>query len=129
MNDIERYNSLNKKPPKSTNRVKAYIPTLKEDDYNRGYVRRYFVQKTNDNLSPIYEINPDNVGVYDRNSYYKLVSIIWRIRGPKETEYNNDGTIKNKSVSESNRISISLVDKEMPNLKLYLPNLIQFYKK
>lgn len=128
MDNIERYNKINKKPPKSVSSVKAYLPNPQDVDYNRGYVKRHFVQKANDNFAPIYEIKPDDVGKYDRNPYYKLVSVIWRIRGPKETQYNNDGTIKNKAVSESNRISISLISKEMPNLKLYLPNLLQFYK-
>ena len=46
----------------------------------------------------------------------------------KETVYDEDGSIVNKSVSESNRISINLQSKKIPNLKLYLPNLLQFYK-
>lgn len=128
MDNIERYNNINKKPPKSVSDIKAHIPVPTDTDYRRGFVKRHFVQKVNDNFSPIYEIKSDDVGKYDRNPYYKLVSVTWRIRGPKETQYNNDGSIKDKSVSESNKIAIYLVDKEMPNLKLYLPNLLQFYK-
>jgi hypothetical protein len=56
------------------------------------------------------------------------VDVKWRIRGPLEAEVNDSGTVIQKSVSESNRIAIRLVGHLMPNLKLYLPNLLQFYK-
>ena len=40
-----------------------------------------------------------------------------------------EGNLINKSVKESNRVSLRLTSKKIPNLKLYLPNLLQFYKK
>jgi len=53
----------------------------------------------------------------------------WRISGPIEQQYDSTGTIIDKAVSESNNIAIKLVSDKIPNLKLYLPNLSQFYKK
>ena len=108
--------------------AKAFIPTPSEFDYKKGFIRRYFVQKTNDKSAPITEVNSFNFGRYKNNPYYTLAFLTWRIKGPKTTEYNEDGSIMDKSVSESNRIAISLVKDTMPNLKLYLPNLLQFYK-
>ena len=63
------------------------------------------------------------------NVFYSTTSIRWKISGVTETVYNSSGDIKYKSVSESNRLSVKFVEKDMPNLKLYLPNLLQFYKK
>lgn len=108
--------------------AKAFIPTPTEFDYKKGFIKRYFVQKTNDKGSPITEVNATNFSKYKNNPYYTVAFLTWRIQGPKTTEYNEDGSIMDKSVSQSNRISISLLKDTMPNLKLYLPNLLQFYK-
>ena len=128
MNNNERYQKLNRKPPRLNKQIKAFIPTPNEDDYKRGYLQRYFVQKSNEKGSPIFEVKSSDVSLYRRNSYYVTGALKWRISGPKEIQYDNVGNIKDKGVLESNRISISLLRDEIPNLKFYLPNLIQFYK-
>ena len=46
MSNIERYNSINKKSYIQKD-VSTHIPTPSEIDYNRGFIRRYFIQKTN----------------------------------------------------------------------------------
>lgn len=114
--------------PLSERVVKAYLPKVSEQDYDRGYLRRYFLQKTNDKGSPIYEISQQQKNTFINNPLYTVVDVKWRIRGPKENEYNDTGDVIDKSVSESNRIAIRLVGDKIPNLKLYLPNLLQFYK-
>lgn len=124
----DRYNSINKKPD-STLKITTHIPEPTEKDYRRGYINRYFIQKTNDKGSPIYEVKSTTLGSYVRNPFYTSCTLRWRITGPTERQYNSTGDIINKSVSESNRISIKLVAHKIPNLKLYLPNLLQFYKK
>jgi len=48
--------------------------------------------------------------------------------GPITTQYDSSGTVLDKGVRESNRIAISLVNNTIPNLKFYLPNLLQFHK-
>ena len=123
-----RYNSINKKPDIGL-KINTHIPTPTEKDYKRGYVNRYFIQKTNDKGSPIYEVKSTSLGSYSRSPFYTTCSLKWRLKGPNETKYNNTGDIIDKSFSESNRIAIKLVSYKIPNLKLYLPNLLQFYKK
>lgn len=127
MSNIDRYNSINKKVYIQKD-ISTHIPTPSEIDYNRGFIRRYFIQKTNDKGSPIFEIKSTKLGNYAKNPFYTTVSIKWRIKGPKEPQYDDKGNIIDKSVSESNRIAIKLVAHKIPNLKLYLPNLLQFYK-
>ena len=128
-NMIDKYDNLTGFKQKfSKLDVKTHFPKLNESDYNRGFITRYFVQKSNDTNSPIYEISSSSFSSYNNNPFFIASSVRWRIVGPKETVYDEDGSIVNKSVSESNRISINLQSKKIPNLKLYLPNLLQFYK-
>ena len=126
---IERYNriakGINKTKPKKIN---TYVPQPNDSDYNVGYILRFFIQKTNDDSSPIFEIDNGTFNSLKSKPIYKGVSLKWRITGPKETQYDNEGRIVDKSVSESNRIAIRLVSDRMKNLKLHLPNLLQFYK-
>ena len=44
------------------------------------------------------------------------------------TQYDNDNRVIDMGIKESNKKSIELASKNIPNLKLYLPNLIQFSK-
>jgi hypothetical protein len=127
-NNLKRYKELNRAQINNITKIVTHVPEITEKDYKRGYITRTFLQKSNDNSSPIYEINQESIGLYTTNPYYVIVNIKWRITGPKKTQYDNIGNIKDKGVLESNRISISLVKDRMPNLKLYLANLLQFYK-
>lgn len=126
--DINRYNKISKNKPQVRYNVEAHIPTPSDKDYIRGYIRRYFVQKLNDKGSPIYEVNSSTKSYYNSKPQFSSVQLKWRISGPKTPEYDSKGIVIDKSVSESNRIAIKLHANEIPNLKLYLPNLLQFYK-
>ena len=127
--DIQRYRKLNggstnTKPTK----IKTVVPKPTEEDYRIGYILRFFIQKTNDNSSPIYEVDNPTYNYLNSKPLYKGVILKWRISGPLSTTFDSNGNVLNKSVSESNRISLKLVSDKMPNLKLYLPNLLQFHK-
>lgn len=108
--------------------IETHIPNPTTEEYARGWITRYFIQRTNDKTSPIFEVNSTQFSKSLANDLYTAVSIRWRLTGPKETIYDSNGNVKEKSVSESNRIAIQLVYDKIPNLKLYLPNLLQFYK-
>lgn len=97
--------------------VRPFIPSPNESDYKRGYITRYFCQKSNDENSVIYEISKKKYQNIKNNSFLTSVSIDWRITG-------DDTDIK-----KSNSESIRLVSNKMKKLKLYLPNLLQFKKK
>jgi hypothetical protein len=110
--------------------IRAFVPNPTDADYNVGYIVRYFAQKVNDRVSPVIEISEDTSRELDNNNYYNVVSLRWRIRGPLQPIYKKNGEIADKGVMESNRISIKLASADnVPNLKNYLGNLMQFYKK
>jgi hypothetical protein len=126
MNNLNRYKQIQKKRIRTTRKIESYIPTPTKSDYIRGFITRVFIQKVNDKASPIYEISPERSSYYSSNQLYSIVFCKWRISGPNKSYVKNG--ISHKSVSESNNSSIKLNNDIIPNLKLYLPNLLQFYK-
>jgi len=108
--------------------IETHFPTTIESDYKRGWITRYFIQKTNDKSSTIYETNYSQYSKILSNALYTGVIVRWRISGPIATQYDSSGNVLDKGVRESNRIAISLVSDKIPNLKFYLPNLLQFHK-
>ena len=128
MGILESYKKLTRISTIPTQTITAYVPNPTPDDYNRGYITRYFTQKVTDINSPIFEINSNTFTNLQNKPMYVSVSLKWRIKGPKETQYREDGQLLDVSVSESNRRAILLHYDSIPSLKLYLPNLLQFYK-
>ena len=127
---IARYRQLSNNVSKFREvKIKAHIPKPEDVDYRRGFITRYFIQKVNDTNSQIFEVSSDNFSSYKENPFWNAVSIRWKISGLTQTQFNDDGSIKELSVSESNSRSITTVKTVIPNLKLYLPNLSQFFKK
>ncbi len=130
MNNIERYNRLKRPSIKGRiQNVETFLPNPKQSDYDLGYIKRYFVQLVNDKGSPIYEVNRRVYNSHRNKAFYTTTSLKWRISGELNESYDMEGNLINKSVKESNRVSLRLASKKIPNLKLYLPNLLQFYKK
>lgn len=130
MGILDSYNSLRKgNKPKTSTTLTSYVPKPKDIDYKRGYIRRFFAQRANDKLGVVTEISSDDYIRVSTTPLYRAVSIRWRIKGPLKMTFNDDNTVADIGVEESNRKALSLVSKEMPALKLYLVYLLQFYKK
>jgi len=113
---------------KLSGKVNTSFPNPNASDYSRGYISRYFVQKTNDKGAEIYEVNYLEYSRLLSNSLFTKTDLKWRISGPSQPQYNEKGNIIDKGVKESNRLAIKLVFNKIPNLKFYLQNLLQFYK-
>ena len=104
------------------------VPVPTQLDYDNGYMIRYFIQKANDYNGHIFELNNSVYTTYLNNAYWKGVELKWRIAGPKEVVYKNDGTIDDIGLINSNKASICLASVRLKNIGLYLPNLLQFHK-
>ena len=104
------------------------VPIPIDDDYDTGVITRYFIQKANDPNGFVFEVSSELYDELTDNPFWKVADLKWRISGPKETQYRENGDVFDVSVSESNRRAIKLVYERIPTLKLYLPNLLQFYK-
>lgn len=128
MNDlIKRYKSL-KNTIVNTQIPKTFFPTPNQIDYESGVITRYFVQLRDTNGSPIFEVEKDIFYKFNNSSFYKGVSINWRISGNLEDEYTSQGALL-PSVINSNKRSIVEAEKILSEINLYLVNLKQFYKK
>lgn len=104
------------------------VPKPDEGDYMQTFIIRYFVRRANDEYGHIFEVTESVFNEYDKNPFWICESLIWRISGPADTIYNEDGTIKDKGIIPGNKASLGIASKKLKNISLYLPNLLQFYK-
>jgi hypothetical protein len=112
-----RYKRIAKIPKEFDNiNIVTYVPVLSDLDYSRGYIVRYFIQKANDNNAPIFEIKKQYVSKYRNNPFYRVAILDWMVSG------------EHADIKRANSASVSLGCKDIPNLYLYLPNLLQFCK-
>ena len=95
----------------------THVPNPLADDYKRGYIKRYFIQKANDATGYIYEIDSLSFLNFKISPFFNVVIIRWRITGTTD------------EIKESNSNSIKLAMKTIPSLHLYLPNYLQFSKQ
>ena len=107
---------------------KTVIPIPTEFDYDNGFLRRYFIQKTNDSNGFVFEVSLEVHDELINNPFWKVTDLKWRITGPKETVYNQKGELSDIGVEITNKQIINLTSKKIRNIGLYLPNLLQFYK-
>ena len=99
--------------------------TPDENAYKAGYMDRFFAKRVNYN--GIYEIdyvNSKNIN----DALYKIVSIKWKISGPKNNVIKN-GVLDKAGVTEQNRFEIDRIQKEEGvDLSSALPNLLEYWK-
>jgi len=107
---------------------KTIVPIPNENDYNVGFIRRYFTQKANDGNGYVFEISEELYNKLNETAFWTCADIKWRITGPLNTTYKDNGEIDDRGVMNSNKVSIALATNKVNNISLYLPNLLQFYK-
>ena len=115
--NVDRYKELLNSNDFDEIYISSEIPSITKSEYKRGYIQRSFIQKSNDILSNIFEVTNDDVGSYEQNPFYISVTLDWRLTGdPNE-------------IKKSNTSSLRIASETIPKISLYLPNLLQFYKK
>lgn len=116
---VGRYNRIKRKTDGLLKipTVMVSVPNPSDSDYNRGYLVRYFAQKANDPNSVIYEISSKEYSKLKVSDLYVFAVLDWRLTGEVE------------DVKKSNSASTRIASETIPNISLYLPNLLQFYKK
>tara|TARA_B110000902_G_scaffold165239_1_gene188742 strand:- start:152 stop:502 length:351 start_codon:yes stop_codon:yes gene_type:complete len=97
--------------------IYTHIPTPRDVDYTNGFITRFFIQKTNDVNSLIYEVKERSYGEFKQSSQYVAISLDWRVTGTFD------------EIKKSNKASILIETANIPKIGLYLPNLLQFHKK
>lgn len=90
------------------------LPRPNKSDYERGWIERFFAQKTNDPNSMIVEVSSNLHMLLQSMAYYRTTSLRWVIRGQEN------------AVSQSNENILIIAEETMPGISLRLPNLTQF---
>jgi hypothetical protein len=106
----------------------TFLPSPSDSDYTDGKIKRYFIQKANDKISPVFEISESTYNDLLPNVYWSKVELDWRIVGKLEPIHNDKGLLIDSGVINSNINEIAKFQKVIPNLKSYLINTLQFYK-
>jgi hypothetical protein len=118
MINISRYNRVvGDTDDFNIGRIKTFVPSPTDDEYKKGYIERYFIQKSNDITSYIYEVERKFFSQISNNPFIRGVVVKWKISGDRE------------EVREMNRKSIRFASKDMKSIGLYLPNHLQFHKE
>lgn len=101
-----------------------FRPNPTSDDYLKGYIYRYFVQKIND--LTITEVNRDKFNEIS-DLYYNKLFIEWVISGPKNNQYKNK-ILERKGVQEQNTQLLNEGEKKMKGIKNYINNPLEFWQ-
>jgi hypothetical protein len=104
------------------------VPKPNTEDYENGFIRRYFIRQSNDVNGHIFEISNESYTLYLENPFWITEQVKWRISGPLEPVYKNNGEIDDTGVKNSNVSALNMASKNLKNIRLYLPNLLQFHK-
>lgn len=99
-------------------------PSPQQNDYDTGYIYRYFVKKINDNV--IYEISKENYTDVSPNIYAK-VSIEWKLTGKKYDVFQNKIKIYD-GVYDHNIAQIHKYKKYIIGLDKILRDPLEFWR-
>jgi hypothetical protein len=125
--DLELYKKLREDLPIPLRPPKAFYPKLSEEDYNKGYIERYFLQKRDTKGSPIFEVKRTTYVSYHATPFYTGVRLKWRIIGNLVDKYDDNNAFI-PSVQTSNGKAIAEAEKVIDDINLYLVNLKQFHR-
>ena len=118
----------NKKIP-SLDIPNTIVPLPTTTDYENQFIIRYFIQKVNDDNGFVFEVDEQTYFEYKTNPYWKSEEIKWRIAGPIDEIYDDMGMLLDKGVKKSNEGILNFAAANIKNIRLYFPNLLQFYKQ
>lgn len=110
-----------------------FTPNPTEHDYNRGFLKRYFVQKR-DRTQRIIEVSENQfrtLKVFGKGlnpKFYKGFVINWKITGPRHDIYNGKVPIRN-GVEDTNRNLLELYEQDYPGITEYLDDPLEFWEE
>ena len=127
------YDALTKTPVTQFTAPKYFYPVLKESDYAAGTISRFFVQRANlsNPLFSIIEVDKEQFGNIVTSgkgingSLYNGISIPWKLTGPKNDTFDENGVRITAGVEDTNRRLVSINNVKMPGLINFLNDYIE----
>ena len=68
--DLQSYYILRSDLKESPQTPRAYYPKISQEDYDKGYIERYFLQKSDTKGAPIYEVKRTVYSNYYSTPFY-----------------------------------------------------------
>lgn len=106
----------------------TYHPDPIEEDFQIGYLDRFFLRKANQQTGIIQEVDAKTYKKFMNNPLFAKTRIRWKIMGPLNTTFNDDGSVKEYGIAHANKRSIELGKKDISNLDKFLVDYTKFYK-
>ncbi len=102
----------------------TYIPTIGQQEYDDGYITRYFIGRIN-----YFEVIETNLKDYNiaNSSYFAKAKIKWKITGPEFNVYNQK-LLETTGVVNYNNLRIKEAAQSIKNIELVLNNPKQFWR-
>ena len=91
------------------------VPSPNSVDYDNGFIERYFIRKANDSNGFLYEVNFITFTKYLKNTFWIGENLKWRITGPVDPVYNQNGILTDIGVRSSNRESTLIAANKIKN--------------
>lgn len=114
--------------------ISPHAPFPTQEDYDVGYIDRFFMKRRNGTGQPIIEISEDSYNNLNENpnTFYsvlhKTTKLRWKISGNKHDKFNSDGLRVDSGVYETNKRVLFDLESEFDGITNYLSNLLQYYK-
>jgi hypothetical protein len=102
----------------------TYILTVTDNDYQNGYIKRYFA--SNRNYFNVIETDAKSYHTIDVN-YYRKISIDWKITGPEFNLYNGK-ILQTTGVVNYNVLRIKEANSVIKGIETVLNNPRQFWR-
>ena len=102
----------------------TYIPTITVNDYDNGYIDRFFISRIN--YFDIIETNYKDYNIANM-SFFKKIKIDWKITGSEFNVYIGK-TLQDTGVVNYNNRVINDVISYIPNINIILNNPKQFWR-
>lgn len=109
----------------------SHYPNVTEEDYNRGYIDRFFIKKRNDRGNNVFEINDITYKSISKNgpvdgNLYIGIQLPWKISGPLNDVKDHIGITTIHGVKDTNRRLIAEAELKFKGIKNYLTDLLEF---
>jgi hypothetical protein len=122
--DILRYNQI------TESEINRYIPPIlfypqvTDEDYKRGKIQRFFVQKRNSPLNTIMEIDGQQYNSINNENNPGINGVIWN----KLLLEWRISKIEPKDASYLNELEVQKSIPKFPYIQTYLTNFLEFYR-
>lgn len=98
-----------------------------EQDYQKGYIKRYLIKRVNSGPDTIKEISKQDYDKYSKDPLYTSAEVDWVIKGNLYSTTDANGH-KILGVLELNKLRISKLESKIPGISSFFKNFAQYYK-